>query len=335
MRTRKIALIAIALTSAATFEVGLASGALTNNRAFVAGRYELELDGATSGAVLDVAGGSPIAEVVSEKLGADHVAKKHIGAVKYEDITVHVGTGMSQGFYQWITDTLAHKVSRKSGATIALDYNSRELSRTTFSNALLTEVEIPGLDAASKDAGKLSVTFTPEFTRLARAATQGKAVSSHEDMAKTKKWMVANFRLKIDGLDAAMPYVVKVDPFKMKMKTSAQAVGEFRDYQVEPTTLEYSSLVVTLPENRADVFYKWHDDFLIKGNSADDKEKGGTLELLSPNLQTVYFTISFKHLGIFRIEADKADSNSETARKVRVHMYVEDASFAFGTDAKF
>ena len=39
--------------------------------------------------------------------------------------------------------------------------------------------------------------------------------------------------------------------------------------------------------------YKWHEDFVIKGNNGEDKEKGGTLEYLTADLKDVLFTLTF------------------------------------------
>ena len=55
--------------------------ALTKDRAYSGGRFGLELDGVLAGWVFKVSGGGTTADVVSEKIGPDHVIKKHLGGV--------------------------------------------------------------------------------------------------------------------------------------------------------------------------------------------------------------------------------------------------------------
>src|SRR5437867_10091970 len=59
---------------------------MADKRGFVAGKFALELEGIAAGSPDDSDGGLAFAEVVTEKLGTDHVARKHIANVKYEDI---------------------------------------------------------------------------------------------------------------------------------------------------------------------------------------------------------------------------------------------------------
>ncbi len=133
--------------------------ATADNRAYVAGKYGIELDGVVAGWVWSVEGGHATSDVVVEKLGCDHIQKKHIAGVKYEDITVSCGTGMSREFYNWIKASFDHNYQRKNGAVITADYNYKEYTRLSFFHALITEIGFPALDAASKDAAKMTVKF--------------------------------------------------------------------------------------------------------------------------------------------------------------------------------
>jgi phage tail-like protein len=301
----------------------------STKRGYVAGKYAIELDSIEAGWVSSVEGGHATSDVVVEKLGPDHIQKKHIAGVKYEDITVNCGTGMSKGFYNWIKDSFDHKYSRKNGAVISCDYNYKEHSRLTFSNALITEVGFPALDASSKDAAKMSIKLAPEYTRMT-TSTDGPSVSGGKyksDQSVQKKWLPSNFRLKIDGLDCTK--VNKIEAITVKQKVVENAVGESRDYEREPAHLEIPNLVVTLAESHGKEFYQWHEDFVIKGNNGDDKEKGGSLEFLAPNLSDVLFTITFEHLGIFKLTPEKVEAGSENIRRIKAEMYCEDMKFDY------
>src|SRR6266571_807027 len=109
-------------------------------RSYTAGKYALEIDGQFAGWLESAEGGHATSDVVGEKAERESIQRKHIAGVKYEDITVTCGAGMSRNFYEWIRASLDKQYSRKNGALITCDYNYKELSRTEWSNALITEV---------------------------------------------------------------------------------------------------------------------------------------------------------------------------------------------------
>src|SRR5262249_37173567 len=109
-------------------------------RAYAGGQYLLQLDNVDAGWLASAEGGSATSDVVAEKVGPDHVVRKHIAGVKYEDIRLAFGTGMSTALYQWITDTLRNTYSRKNGALIGADYDLKEHDRLTFTHALISRI---------------------------------------------------------------------------------------------------------------------------------------------------------------------------------------------------
>jgi phage tail-like protein len=300
------------------------------DRAYVSGRYALELDGTVVGFLSSAEGGNPVGEVVTEQLGTDMVARKHIAGVKYEDITVSFGTGMSSRLYDWIRGALEGNYSRKSGSIIYLDYNNRELSRMTFSGALLSEVTLPALDASSKDAAKMTIKFQPEFTRQVQG--DGGILRLPGQFAQ-KKWLPANFRLRIDGLDSAMSRVNKIEAITIKQKIIQDGIGEGRDYVNEPGGLEVPNLVFTTTEAYSQSLTSWRDDFVIRGNNGEDQEKTGTLEYLTPDLKNVLFSLTFHNLGIFRLTPDKLESGSPQVRRVKAELYMERVEFDYTSAA--
>ena|SRR2546426_12461378 len=79
--------------------------------------------------------------------------------------------------------------------------------------------------------------------------------------------------------------------------------------------------------------FEGHEDFVIKGNNGSESEKNGMLEYLTPNLGEALFTINFQHLGIFKLAPEKAEANSDQAKRVRAEMYCEQMTFKFGKGA--
>ncbi len=309
------------------FKPAAAGPIAQDKRSYVAGKFALELDNQVVGWVYSAAGGNATADVVNEKLGPDHIVKKHLGHVKYQPIVIQCGTGMSKPFYQWLKASFDRNYQRKNGAIVACDFNYNEMSRLTFQNALVTEVGFPALDAASKDAAKLTVTFAPEITRFQKGSGRAPSGASPGSAVLQKKWLPANFRLKIAGLEEACSRVNKIDEIVIAQKVVENPVGELRDYEREPAHLEIPNLVFTVPESHADSILQWYQDFVIKGNNGDAQEKTGTLEYLTPNLQEALFTLTFRHLGIFNVEPEKIESGVENVRRYRVSMYCEDMSF--------
>ncbi len=281
---------------------------------------DLTLDGMPAGLLFSAEGGQATSDVVVEKVGSDHIQKKHIANVKYEDIAVQCGTGMSKAFYNWIKASFDNKFERHSGSVRALN-NRGEGTALDFTNALLTEIGMPALDAASKDAAKMTLKFKPETTRM-------KATTGFSQGAKAQKqWLPSNFRLEIDGIDCTK--VNKIDAITVKQAFVEDPVGGLRDVTREPAYLEIPNLRVELPLGSGDTWFQWLEDFVVKGNNGDDKERGGSLTYLAPDNTSPLFVLTFKHLGIFKVAPDKMEAGAEGIRRVKAEMYCEQMTFDY------
>ena len=219
----------------------------------------------------------------------------------------------------------AHKPSafqvKKNGAVLMLDFDFKERSRMTFQQALITEIIFPALDGASKDAAKMTIKIAPESTRLMGSAPSATGIAK-PDLSKTKAWHTSNFRLRIQGLEDACTRINKIESLVVKQLIQNVSSAEKRT-QLLPGPLEFSNLVITLPEADAGPIYAWYDDFVIKGNQGDAKERQGVLELLDPTLKEVLLTVTLHHLGIFNFAPEKMEAGSENIRRVKVEMYCE------------
>ena len=300
---------------------------MADKRAYTAGKYALEVGGIAAGWIQKFSGGSATAEVVTEKLGIDHLARKHLAGVKYEDIVLEVGTGMSKGFYEWIKAAWDGKTVRKDGAVIVADHDFKEQSRKTFYHALITETMLPALDAASKDAAKMTVKLTPESVRTTTGSGKQTSTSGGNAQAQ-KKWLPSNFKLDIPGLDCTR--VNKIGELVVKQKVVENPVGELRDYEKEPAHAEFGNVVVTMAESYADTWYKWFEEFVVKGNCGQDQEKNGSLTYLTPDLKTELFRVTFSNLGIFKLNEEHAEAGSEGIRRVKAELYVEKMDLQYG-----
>jgi hypothetical protein len=301
-----------------------------NDRGFGISKYGIELQHTMAGFVKEVSGGEATADVIAEKLGSDWLTKKHLGPLKYEEVNFKCGTGMSSQIYEWIKtgfNQTSHTRGREDGAILFADFDNTEVSRLTWTAGLITEFGMPALDASSKDSAMMTIKFSPETTRKTWGG--GGKLAFPADAAKQKKWLPSNFRIRIDGCEIGCAKVNKIEALTVKQKVTDNSIGEIRDYQKEPTSVDVPNLVITLAESHADEFYRWHEDFVIKGNNGQDAEKGGTLEYLTPNLQEVLFTLHFFQLGVFKVTPDKVEASAEPIRRLKVEMYCEDIKFDF------
>jgi hypothetical protein len=304
-----------------------------SNRGYTAGKFALEIDNCSAGWVFSAEGGNRVGEVVIEKLSQEHHVRKHIGGVKYEDITIVCGIGMSKGFWEKLKASFDDNVKRFDGAIHICDYDGNIKRSLEFHQALVTEIGFPALDASSKDAAKLTLKLSPEWTNTLKGSGRISVPEFPLGKGQQKRWLPSNFRLRIDGLEKACEYVNKIEALTFKQKIVENVHGEVRWSSREPAGLELPNLVLTTAEIKAAQFYQWEKDFLINGKNSDDDEKTGTLEYLSADLQTALFTIDLMHLGIFKLTADKMDAHNEAIRRVKAEMYFEDMRLQFGNNS--
>ncbi len=279
-------------------------------RPFAAGRFLLQLEGASCGYVQSVEGGGATAEVIQE-IDSEFFVKKRLGALKYEDITMTIGFSMSSPVYDWIAASLRMEAEPMNGAIILADQNYEAKSEQQFVNALVTEVGFPAPDASSKEAGYLTIKIAPERTRNAKASGN---VTDRLDR-KQKQWVSSNFRLEIDGLDCSK--VAKIDAFTVKQATA-------------PGKIEFPNLAITLAEVSSETWREWHEDFVIKGNNGEGQEKQGKLAFLAPTGRETLLTISFHGLGIFKLRRERSEVGADRASQMIAELYCERMELAFG-----
>jgi phage tail-like protein len=293
-------------------------------RSYVSGNFFLNLDGVKTGFLKSVDGGNITGDVVSESSGASYYTKKHIGNVKYEDINIQIGFSMTKAIYEWIAASWQMNYQRKNGAVVACDYKLDAKTQREFFNALITETTLPACDGSSKEPAYLGIKFAPEYTRYSKAS--GKAAGEY-GKNEQKMWLPSNFRLEIDGLDCTK--VNKVDSFTIKQTVQQDAIGDARDYAIEPGKLEFPNLKISMSEVTSDPWWQWHKDFVIDGNNDEAREKGGRLVFLSPNRQIELAEVKFSNLGIFKMSADKIEANADTVKRCSAELYCEKMEFNY------
>jgi hypothetical protein len=262
--------------------------------------YVLNLDGVKAGFVKSASGGTATADVINEPASPSYFFKKHLGKPKYEDIAIQMDWSLTNSVYDWIAASWQGNYQRKNGSVAAADFNLAIKTEREFVNALISEVTIPTVDASSKDAAYITVKFKPEFTRFKKSSgTAGPA-------PKSRPWVASNFKLDIPGLDCTKVHTI--DTFTVKQANDKN---------------EYPNLKISVSEASAQTWIDWHDDFLIKGNNADGKEKSGSLTFLGADLKTELASIMFFGLGVFYFSTDDNNATADQIKHVTVGLYCE------------
>lgn len=279
-------------------------------RPYTAGRFFLQLEGTSCGTIQSVEGGEATAGVIQEA-GPEFFMAKHLGPLKYEDISLSLGFSMGKPVYDWIAASLRMKAGPVNGAIILADQNFEAQRAQQFFNAIVSELGIPAADGASKDVAYLTVRVAPERTHTVKGS--GKVMDRLD--RKQKPWVSSNFRLKIDGLDCSR--VAKIDGFTIKQANV-------------PGKLDFPNLRITLAEASGETWRQWHEDFVINGNNSEAREKHGTLEFLSANLQETLLSIALHNLGIFRLTTERPEAGADRVSRMVAQLYCQRMELSFG-----
>jgi len=286
--------------------------------------FLIELDGQPAGRLSKMSGGGVSADVI-KMTGGTMSAHKHIGQVRYEEMTLTFGTGMAQAFYNWITDSIGGGSTRKSGAIVRLSSSGKPDWRLEFRNALIGSVEMPACDAGSKDPAYMTIRLSPESTRS--FTTDLKQNTGVYASSLAKGWYIHDFRLSIDGLESDCAHVKSIEALRLgrKIMFDADNIGD-------EGPEEYSDLVLTLNSNHASGFLKWFEEFVEKGRNSPTDERKGVLHFFAPNASKAYFKLELLGLGPYKMEGVKS-VNPNTAMPLTFRLYCSEMKFSAGPSA--
>lgn len=280
-----------------------------------ASNFVLELDGQTVGWLSSVEGGNASAKVIIEAPTASPLEKKHLANPHYQDLQLTLKGLPPKSLLSWIQEFLNNQQKLRSGAVIEVDLNGRQLSRLEFSNALLTQIELPGVDGSSKDPVQLALVIAPASSRQVAASGSLPQLST-----KTPSLIASNFRFSLSGLENATKYAISLSPLRVSAVSTNPSIGGQRDYKAV-SRLSYQPLQLSLGQQALDPVQNWFTDFVVKGNNADDREKTATLEYLSADGKTVLMSLSLSGVGIVELNRDYGSG----VRRTTAQLYVEGA----------
>ncbi|OPZ86992.1 MAG: T4-like virus tail tube protein gp19 [bacterium ADurb.Bin429] len=276
----------------------------------------LMLEGVSCGKVVNFSGGAVSADTPETNPQSGQAAKKSLGQLRFEAITVSLRLPVAPAVQAWITDTWAMKAPRKSGALL-FGAADGQITALQFTNALLTEVAISPCDAASDDPGQLTLTI--QSTMLADGIAAVAPASAPGTMQKS--WMRANFRLALDGMNCAD--VKHIENIVVRQGIAAENVGGDRLVTPTPGKLTIANLRLTLPAAQAAAWRQW---MLMLGDNGDAQEKQGYISLLSADQQTEIQRMTLTNVGVCRIARTPLNSG-EYVNDVIVDLYCEQMMF--------
>jgi len=277
-------------------------------------REFLSLQGQHAGIAAAVEGGTPFLEMGPYQIvGARRDPTRQVLGLRNDPLTIAFESGMSAAFYQAVsTATSLNSAGAKfTGEVLSVTPTGTVVARLSFQDAVITEVQLPKLEAGSKDGATFSITMQP-----AAAQFDGRTGSIAVPAAKAaqKRLMANQFRLRIPSMDDAADFIESIEPVKIRTVYDKQAGRG----ALAAVGVEVSTLVARVSASRATSVYKWFDDF--SRQPTPDRMPSGTLEFVSPTRKEILASVDFQRLGILKVKQMDTESG---VRTLEVELYCE------------
>lgn len=183
--------------------------------------------------VLAVEGGQPVADVTVFNT-APFQKVRQLGKPKFEDIRIEVSAQVGASLADWIRESLAGRGRTRTGHILLMDDRRDVVAQIEFADALLTEVGLPALDAASKDAAKITVVFSPGKVVVTGAGAAAAVGTRYEVKGRPQKqWLPANFRVRVDDFNGGAPVRGRKGLNAVNVK-QARMAGSPAQYALDP-----------------------------------------------------------------------------------------------------
>jgi len=283
-----------------------------------ASHFQLTIDGMASTAfVKSVDGGWPKINVSDEPIGGEIQHIKHGTTVEVDPISLEVGMSSADFLLYWIAKSWERKFARHDGSIIHADFDKKCTFIHEFMGALIEETTFPTLDAASKDVAFLKVKLRPEAIKFQKG--DGHTIQASQQ-GNQKFWQCSAFRFSLDGLDCKK--VNKVEGFSVKQGIKPVTSGFARLPELEPTSVTYPDLKISMTHANSGSVFKWYDDVVCQGKKDTATERDGSIEFLAPNRDDCLLRINLYGVGIKGFNIPKAEANQESMKRCTFDLYV-------------
>jgi phage tail-like protein len=287
--------------------------AALSTRSYTTGNLALEIDGVNAGFLRSVAGCDVTIPVVS----VAGTTQKESGAPKFTPCTIRFGGGMKATLYQWISDSLAGKPSRRNVSIVTTDVNYQATGRLNLLDTALESFTVPALQAGSTEQVVFEATLAA--ASIKRAAASGPVGSTLG--TKSKQMLAGNFRVSGAGLENDLKKASGVTSWSFELPSAP--VGEVKFATSGPPQL--GDLGVTISGAGAE-FDAWLDGAL-KGTPA---QKALTVSLMDATFTQSLFDLNLTGVGLTGADL-LGSAEGESTVKRTFTMYVSGASTKFNT----
>jgi hypothetical protein len=276
--------------------------------------HALDIDGAAVESLKSVSGFDMLADVVATSFGPGTMPAKHVAGVQWTSGKAALGMGMGAGLYAWMRHAFEQGASLAAGTLSTADFNFKERSRLTFSDALLTSITLPRLDGASKEAGAFEIEFAPAEVRA--SAGDGSDIRAAPG-TRQQPWLCANFRFELGSLPCAR--VASIESFTWRCTPAAATV-----FQSQPApTIEVPDLHLSISAADYDAWADAAQRWFIDGQRLQGDEMSGMITLLTPDLQTPLGAILLRNVGFKRFSQLPPGGGGDALYRFTVDLYVE------------
>ncbi len=245
----------------------------------------LELDGVNLGRLYDSFGGDAGFDVVVGDIDQDGFPDKTLGAPRWTEFTVILGSNMDPAAYKWVKDALDHGLNAKKvrGGGIRFTDDVGTVRLRAFTNPRITSVTMPPLVQGKQSFPGIAVTFAvDDVTDGTPSGNTGPAY---------KQWYPRNFRVEIPGLGGR---VASIDSFTWRVLQRPNGL---------PPVIDTPTLNLTVVDDGS--WQAWYDKYALNGDQSDTRD--GTVTVMQKEIHrpaTPLVTWGFRKLRIFTLEPD-------------------------------
>lgn len=292
-------------------------------RAYQARSASVQINGKSIGTVQSVDGGYAVGDVVADQVGPDNVTMKHISNIHFVPLTIRSDVSDLDD----VAIQALASPARMDAVVTLQSFDMKAGSTTTLTNALVTRIAFPDLDAASREPLYMEVELTPELIRR----TDGGGAAESKMGLRQKKLLRSNYRIDIPGLETKR--VTSVTGLTLTRPLSADAVGLTREIAKAPMRWNTSNVVLTVSGADEKSWQAWADDFLLKGNNGQEKEKTIEIHLLAPDLKSEVLLLRGSGVGLVSLRPATGATN-DPMQRLEAELYVEKWEIVKGPGAE-
>lgn len=205
----------------------------------------------------------------------------------------------------------------RDGAALVLDINNKLTRRVEWTEALVTELRLPELDAASKAGFSMGLSWLPGTVSYAKASG---AVVKLPPVNKTRKaLLLSNFR--VQGLPFDGKFVSRITLPTVTGTLAAQKPGYAQ--------VDLGEVRLVLAARSRDDVLAWVQQVMADGQIADQEYLSLSIELLDPTLKNVLLTLQLSGCALLGYEESRLDTAQDALGTVSLRFAVGKLDMAF------